>query len=368
MTDNELTDADDGRHSDAVERAIAGADVLTPPRATREDGERAGAARRIGVEIECVALDVARGAELVQAHFGGEIRQDDPYRFVIEGARHGDFTVELDTKYAHPSPRWDGVEVEGEWLSDLVGLLRDLDRGASELIGRVSEDFVPMEIVSPPIPWEALDELSPLYRSIRDAGATGTDEGALYALGLHLNPEVATLDADWITRVLRAYLMLSPWLRRSIDIDLTRRLLPYIDPFPKSYAKRVVDPAYRPEMTTLIDDYLAENATRNRELDMLPIFAEIDEARVRRAVKDDRVSARPAFHYRLPNTRFTEAEDGPVAEWNRWVLVERLAADEALSAEMAAAFLDHYDALVPSDWTGEDWAQKSERFVRRLSG
>ena len=35
MTDNELTDADDGRHSDAVERAIAGADVLTPPRAIR---------------------------------------------------------------------------------------------------------------------------------------------------------------------------------------------------------------------------------------------------------------------------------------------------------------------------------------------
>jgi len=366
MTDSKTSAAAPARRSDAVERAIAGSDALAPPRPTREDGARAGETRRVGVEIECIALDVARGAQLVQAHFGGTVRQEDPYRFVVEGAKHGDFTVELDTKYAHPSARWDDVEVEGEWLSDLVGLLRDLDRGASELIGRVSEDFVPMEIVSPPIPWDDLGSLSPLYRSIRDAGATGTDEGALYALGLHLNPEVARLESDWIAAVLGAYMMMSAWLRRSIDIDLTRRLLPYIDPFPRSYAKRVVDPGYAPDMTTLIDDYLAENATRNRELDMLPIFAEVDEARVRRAVKDDRISARPAFHYRLPNTRFTETEDGPVAEWNRWVLVERLAADPEVAAEMAAAYRDHYDALVPSDWTGEDWAEKSERFVRRL--
>jgi hypothetical protein len=78
------------------------------------------------------------------------------------------------------------------------------------------------------------------------------------------------------------------------------------------------------------------------------------------------VSARPAFHYRLPNTRFTEAADGPVAEWNRWVLVERLASRPALMREMADAFLDHYDSLVPVDWGTEDWAAKSERFVRQL--
>lgn len=358
------TPANTNAMGDATERRIAEAAVLAPPRAERPGG----GPRRCGVEIECVALDVKTAAKLVEAEFGGRLEEEDPFRLLLRDARHGTFTVELDTQFAHPSGRWDEVKVEGEWLSGLVDLLRDLDATTSQWIGQLSEEFVPMEIVSPPMPWSALDELSPLYHSIREAGATGTDEGALYALGIHLNPEVASLEVGWITRVLRAYIMMSAWLRRSIDVDFTRRVLPFIDPFPRSYARRVVDPDYRPDMTRLIDDYLADNATRNRELDMLPIFAELDGPRVRRAVKDDRVNARPAFHYRLPNTRFTGAGDGPVAEWNRWVLVERLAEDEALSAEMAAAFLDHYDAILPADWGAEDWADKSERFVSRLVG
>ncbi|MBP5858220.1 amidoligase family protein [Marivibrio halodurans] len=358
------TESDPAAYSagDATERRIAGSEVLAPPRPDREDG----APRRCGVEIECIALDVRTAADLVEALFGGIREEDDPYRLRLRGARHGTFTVELDTQFAHPSPRWNRVEVTGEWLSGLVDLLRELDATTSQWIGQLSEDFVPMEIVSPPMAWSTLDELSPLFRSIREAGATGSDEGMLYALGLHLNPEAATLEADWIARVLRAYVMMSAWLRRSIDIDFTRRVLPFIDPFPRGYARRIVDPDYKPDMTTLIDDYLADNATRNRELDMLPIFAQIDGPRVRRAVKDDRVNARPAFHYRLPNTRFTGVGDGPVAEWNRWVLVERLAEDTDLMAEMAAAFLDHYDAILPADWGSEDWADKSERFVARL--
>lgn len=352
------------RSADPIEAEIAGGGVLTPPWTERPDG----GPRRVGVEIECVALDVRRAADLVQARFGGALEERDPYRFALRGARHGDFTIELDTQYAHPAKFWDEVEVEEDWLKELVSFLRDVDAGASRVIGQISEDFVPMEIVSPPIPWSALDEMTPLYHSIRQAGASGTDEGALYAFGLHLNPEVASLEADWLTDVLRAYILLSAWLRRSIDVDLMRRLLPYVDPFPKSYALQVVDPDYRPDQTLLIDDYLAENPTRNRELDMLPIFAELDGPRVRRAVDDDRIKPRPAFHYRLPNTRFTGTEDGPVSEWNRWVLVERLAADRALAAEMAAAFLDHYDSLIPGDWGAEDWAQKSDPFVRRLIG
>jgi len=347
----------------ASERVVAEAEVLSPPRPTREDGE----SRRVGVEIECIALNVREGADLVRASFGGDIEERDPYRFVLRGARHGDFTVELDTHYAHPSPRWTSVEVEAEWLKGLVGLIRDLDASASELIGQMSEDFVPMEIVSPPMPWTALGELSPLYRSIRDAGATGTDEGVLYALGMHLNPEAASLDVDWVASVLKAYVLMSDWLRKTIDIDFTRRLLPYIDPFPKAYARKVLAPDYRPDMAMLIDDYLADNATRNRELDMLPIFAEIDEARVRRAVKDDRIKARPAFHYRLPDTRFNDAAVGPVAEWNRWVLVERLADNPDVLRDMADAFLAHHEGIVPGDWvSAEGWAEKSERFVSHL--
>lgn len=347
-----------------IENRVARAGVLAPPLTERPEG----GPRRVGVEIECIALTAADAAALVREAFGGTIRVDDPYRYVLEGARHGDFVVELDTKYAHPSGRWDEVEVESEWLAGLVDLMREVDQEASALIGTLSEDFVPLEIVGPPIPWSDLAELDPLFHSIRDAGATGTDEGALYALGLHLNPEVASLEADWIADVLKAYVLMSAWLRRSIDVDITRRLLPYIDPFPKRYAKRILQPGYRPDMTGLIEDYLADNATRNRELDMLPLFAHLDPARVRRAVKDDRVNARPAFHYRLPDTRFTDTAGGPVAEWNRWVLVERLAAAPELLRRMADDFLAHYDGLVPGEWGSRDWAAKSDSYVRALVG
>ena len=335
---------------------------LAPPRATTRDGTE----RRVGVEIECIALTPYKAARIVADHFGGTVEEEDPFRFRVRDTRFGTFTVELDTQYAHPSSKLGDIHAEGEWVSQVLDVLRELDAEASRIIGTMSESFVPLEIVGPPMPWSTLGEFTDLLRLIHEAGASGTRDGVLYAFGLHLNPEVPAIDAGWITRILQAYNLMSAWLRDEIDVDVTRRILPFIDPFPKTYTKRILHPSYRPGMDGLIDDYLAENATRNRELDMLPLFAAIDAARVRRVVTDSRVKARPTLHYRLPDTRFESLSEGPVAEWNRWVLVERLAENGDLLRRMADAYLDHFDRLVPAEWTGLNWLEKSRVFIAEL--
>ena len=38
----------------------------------------------------------------------------------------------------------------------------------------------------------------------------------------------------------------------------------------------MLDAGYGPDLGALIDDYLAANPTRNRALDLLPLFAELD--------------------------------------------------------------------------------------------
>lgn len=87
-------------------------------------------------------------------------------------------------------------------------------------------------------------------------------------------------------------------------------------------------------------DYLAHNPTRNRPLDMLPLLAHLDSRRVLHAAEDKHlVKARPAFHYRLPNCMIDEPAWTLAQEWNRWVAVERLAADPEKLASMSRDYL-----------------------------
>ena len=58
---------------------------------------------------------------------------------------------------------------------------------------------------------------------------------------------------------------------------------------------------------------------------------------LRRTVNDERVKARPTFHYRLPDCRVNEPGWSVADAWNRWVYVESLAADTDLLAELIDA-------------------------------
>jgi len=255
--------------------------------------------------------------------------------------------VELDTQYAHPDPKnskpsaQSGLDV---WID------HEIDEYIHSLVGDISKVVVPYEIITPPLAVDRLADLNPLMDALRLLGAEGTDENLFYAFGVHLNPEAPFLTAGSILAHLRAFLVLSEWLHEVMDIDLTRQLLPYIKPFPKEYALKVLDGAYAPGLERLIDDYLEDNPTRNRELDLVPLFLHLDEQRVRAVLEDGLSSARPTYHYRLPDCRLNDPEWSLAREWNYWVEVERLAADLPRLGALAADYVKHHAQLFSWNW------------------
>lgn len=280
--------------------------------------------RRVGVEIEFAGLLPRTTAELVSDLFGGQLEAVSAHRLWVRNTRWGDFRIELDTQYAHPDERvmHPPVPDDSEWER----MRQEFHARTRELIGDVATGLVPTEIVCPPVPWNELETLDTLFDLLRQHGAKGTDASLLYGFGLHLNPEVPNLDVDSILAHIRAYLLLANWLRDQIQVDITREVLPHANPFPHDYALLVLAPNYRPDLSTLIDDYMLHNPTRNRELDLLPLFAFLAPEHLHPLLNGPLVKPRPTFHYRLPNAQLSDPDWGAVSEWNRWLEVERLAA------------------------------------------
>jgi len=298
--------------------------------APNDTGEKSS--RKIGVEIEFAGLTPDQAADVVASALGGEPKQTDLYFWTVEETELGDIDVELDTQFvkAGNNPLQEALEAASEELGIEI----------RRLIGSASEGLVPTEIVSPPIPVSSLPGMDKLVDALRKAGAKDSSGSPLFAFGLHLNPEVTGKDVAAILPTFKAYMLMSAWLRDQIGIDLARKALPYIDPFPVSYVKHATRPDYNPDLNQLIDDYLDENATRNRELDMLPLFAHLDEERIRKRVNDPRIKPRPTYHYRLPEARLSSPGWSIGQEWDRWLLVEKLAADADALTGLAKLFTD----------------------------
>ncbi len=305
----------------------------TPPETMNHEGKP----RHVGVEIEFGSVSTLAAAEKVHALFGGRLEREDQHRYHVCDTRLGDFLIELDSQYVHRVP---GAEDDKQQLADRL----------RSILGNISELVVPNEIVCPPVELDQLPELEALTDALVAIGASGSSASPLYAFGCQLNPEIASREPGWILAMLRAYVLMSPWLRAIIELDFTRRLASFADPFPADYARLILDAGYQPDMDKLIDDYLAWNPTRNRELDMLPLFAWIDEDRVRSRVPDTRIKARPTFHYRLPDARIGEPGWSLALEWNRWCVVERLGADADRLAAMSEAWLENDARLVAGNW------------------
>jgi hypothetical protein len=294
----------DTRGSDAVR-------WTAPPRETNAEGR----SRRVGVEIEFNDLPIRDAAAVVQRLFGGEVRAGAGSDLIVEGTTLGDFTCEIDLAVAHK--RAEDATLEK---------LRDV-------AVRVGAQIAPLEIVCPPVAWDEAHALDALARAMVRAGAQGTHAHPLYAFGVQLNPELPSLETGQILRTFQAFLLLEDWLRQSIAIDPSRRIWRFEAPFPHGYRAAVLDPGYAPDRARFIDDYLEANPTRNRSLDLLPLLTFLDEDRLRAALPDETIKARPTWHYRLPNSAL-EASDTPIGlEWDRWVMVERLAENPALMNE-----------------------------------
>jgi hypothetical protein len=223
-------------------------------------------------------------------------------------------------------------------------------------LGSAASALIPCEFVTAPIPLDRLGEIDPLVSILREIGAKGTQDRALYAFGLHFNPEVPRADATTAAAYLKAFTLLNGWLRKQVAPDPTREFLGFADPFPAEYVRRLVAPDYWPDLPAFIDDYLLANPTRNRDLDLLPFLLHLDAGRVRATLPSEKIGARPAFHYRLPDARVSDAGWSIAPDWNRWVAVERLAADrERLDAAGAARL-----AFVGEE---KSWADRSEPFA-----
>lgn len=331
----------------AVSRPGANTPLCLPKRRLRSDGEP----RRIGVELEFTGLAIERISETLRQSLGGEIRPSSAYEYRLVNTPLGDFGIELDYAFLKKRGRREG---DAGWFDEI-------EQVSEDVLGALAKRVVPFEIVCPPIAMHRIHELHPMIAALRAAGARGTSQSAIYAFGLHLNPELPDLETTTLLNYIRAFAVAFDWLRRVSAIDISRRVFPYIQPFTKAYMRQVCDPDYAPTRTQLIDDYLAENASRNRALDMLPVFAHIDAARVHAAVSDGLVNARPTLHYRLPNCEIEQPDWDLHPAWNHWLVVEELAADEPRLLEICAAYCATLDKPF-GDWLGR-WADRFQQYL-----
>ncbi|WP_346797224.1 amidoligase family protein [Halomonas sp. Bachu 37] len=322
--------------------------LQAPPNPFNYEGHR----RRVGVEIEFAGLPPRDTALLVRELFGGELNVVSPHRLLVENTRWGEFGIELDTQYAHPDATLleQPTVLDSEWERQRHQMRLEFHAWTRELIGDMVTGLVPTEVVCPPIPWDDLEALDSLFEELRRHGAKGTDASLLYGFGLHLNPELSSLEAEDILSVLRAYLLLAEWLRHEIKVDITREVLPHANPFPKEYILKVLDSGYSPDIDSLIADYLDYNPTRNRELDLFPLFAFLRPQHPHELMHTKLVKPRPTFHYRLPNAQLSQPGWGAVLEWNRWVEVEKLAARRDILAARCAAYISDHSRSPVTRW------------------
>lgn len=320
----------------------------------------AGQPRLIGIEIELGGLTLEQAAGVLVGQLDGELSEGGRYEALVRGDPAGDWRVELDFELLKELGRRERIDTHQD--VPLESLIKD---GVEQLLKRIAEPVVPVEIISPPLPLDRLGEVQALIARLREAGALGTGDNPIHAFGLQLNPQPPALDAETLLRLFKAYLCLADWLRKRADVDLTRRLTFFAEPFPKDYVRAIIAADYWPDQAGFIDDYLSANPTRNRELDLLPLFAHLDAERVARVVTDTRVKARPTFHYRLPNSEIDQPDWGLHQAWNDWVEVERLAADNDRLAAVCRAYRAHLDQSFSARLTGglDAWARQSEQWL-----
>ncbi len=294
-----------------------------------------GQERRLGVELELNGLPLTRLAGLVAEQLDGHLLPRSEYEIEIDTSL-GLFRAELDFDYLKRLARVQLRQPPGE-----------LEQAATELLGTLAFQLVPLELVSPPLPLSRLDNLTPLFERLRASGAKGTRHALHYAFGLHLNPELPDTDGVTLLRYFKAYLCLHDWLEQHEDIVAARKLSPYIRSFAKDYSRRVIDPDYWPDLPRFSEDYLAANPSRNRSLDLLPMLAWHNEARVQEVVQDDKVNKRPTLHYRLPNSDIDNPLWSLQHAWAGWLQVEALANDEGRLEQLCRHYAAHLDSLTP---------------------
>lgn len=299
-----------------------------------------GNPRRSGFELEFAGLSPEEAASIVQQIYGGDIEKESRFVFTCK-SEFGEFDCLLDAKAL--------IERKHQIFLKDIGI--DLDKVDPEniveaIIEKGASLFVPCEITTPPLVFDNFNTLNKLTKALESAGAKGTTKNIHYAFGLHINLEVPDLNHQTLLAYIQAYLLLEPYIKEISSIDLTRRLTAFIDPFPLVYTHQVLSHTYSPtSIKTLMRDYFTHNPTRNRALDMTPIFGTIDRQFTKESIQEpDLLKPRPALHYRLPNCSLGEPKWSIATEWNRFMLIEKLALNHEARYDLLTTYEKIQDA------------------------
>lgn len=312
----------------------------------QQQNAESGATRQVGFELEFSALDVASAAECVARAVSGSPFAKSPANWQVD-ASLGSFKVEIDWDFLQRLAEERGEQANKEaWLDSLSN--------AAALV-------VPVEVICPPIALDKLDVLNDIVEALRGAGALGTDESMIAAYGTHINPELPNLNTETVLAYLQSFGLLQWWLVEQHHVNTTRKLSPYIDLYSESYVCKLLQ-IDSPTIATLIDDYLEFNPSRNRALDMLPLFCELDAERVKKVIDDKKLKARPTLHYRLPNCRIDVADWSLADEWNTYCVIERLANRPKALQELAGEFLAAHRPMLGV--ARKDWIEYVSKWLK----
>ncbi|MEX2489904.1 MAG: amidoligase family protein [Pseudomonadales bacterium] len=302
-----------------------------------------GTIRQVGFEIEFSGLTFDQCIEIVADKLGDKVSRRSHIEAIITNNALGDFTLELDWQFLKDQARETGSD--NEFIKVIA-----------ELAGTV----VPLELVCPPIAVNEISALDDTIDALRSAGAKGTDDSFLYAFGVHINTDIPDLEAETITRYLKAYCVLQDYLVQAHSVNTMRRIFPYVDLYKEPYIRQVL--TYEtPGIGELITDYLNHNPTRNRAFDMLPIFACIDEKRIQKELDDPRIKSRPAFHYRMPNCHIEQPSWSLQTDWKIWCQLEMLADDSTALNEVTNEYRQRLKA--GQFITDSNWAQYIQNWM-----
>lgn len=292
---------------------------------------RHGRPRRVGIELEFGGLPEGRAAKVVADVAGGSASQCKDGTWRVRTGPFGRCELYLDTRF-----REDVKEFGWQPAVDLARLV------------------VPVELVTEPFDPAHRPRFDVLVRALRDSGAVGSRSGLLLGFGVHLNVEVADTGPDHLWRRVTAYALMEEELRRSPGVELSRRVLPFVKPYPDALVDDLAAGS-PPTIDALIECYLAHAPTRNHGLDMLPIFAHLAPGAVEgRLAGSAGTKPRPAYHFRMPDCRIDEPGWSIQEPWHMWLAVERLAASPERFERLREARLrwSEAPALRRARWSG----------------
>lgn len=313
--------------------------------------------RNVGFEIEFANIDIEKILEVLKDEFNFTVTKVNNFLYKL-GSKYGDFILELDFELLTKQK----LKTSAKDLYEKVGIeIKEEDIDSIEnFIGKLSKDIVPYEIGTPPLPLDKIDLVEEIVQKLSQNSAKGTTHKIYYAFGLHINIEVISLEVQSLLSYLRSYVVLQDFINKDANIDLARKISPFIDNFKSDYISHILDENYKPSIDLFIKDYIKFNPSRNRSLDMLPILCFLDETTVRELLPNEKIKPRPAFHYRLSNSMIGDTNWEVSNEWNRWILVENLANDKKSLQDLSKKYIKYLNNFINlENWEGKmaKWLQ-----------